>query len=66
MLFLKSSKWRLSPVNPAVLFGAFEKFSKSVIGSLHTLQEALNFMLCLLKVVGGQQIDVLEWRQKFL
>ena len=56
----------VSPENPPVLFDVFEKLSKSVLDGLCTLQAILNFKLCLLKAVGDRQIDVLEWRQKFL
>ena len=44
--------------NPLVLFGASEISSKFGTGSLHTLPETLSCMLCLLKVTGGQRIDI--------
>ena len=52
----------VSPENPLVLFDVFEKFSKSVLDGLHTLQGILNFELYLLKAVNDQQIGILEWK----
>ena len=54
MLFFKYQNGGVGLENPLVLFGASEIFSKFGTGSLHTLPETLNFMLCLLKLTGGQ------------
>ena len=56
----------VNPENPLVLFDVFEKFSKTVLDGLRTLQGILNFKLYLLKAVDDQQIGILKWRQKFL